>query len=79
MRYFGLGIGTKYTSDNFFKVPGCGTGYFEDQDSCECDLCPVGTYNNQESVESCTSCPVGWTTLQSGSTGGLECRLSTKF
>ena len=58
---------------------GCGTGYFEDQNSCECDTCPIGTYNPQESAETCTSCPPGWTTLQSGSTVDLQCRLSKKF
>ena len=58
---------------------GCGIGYFEDQDSCECEICPIGTYNDQDDVETCTSCPTGWTTLQSGSTLDSQCRLSKKI
>ena len=73
------GTRAKVCFKHLFQVPGCGAGYFEDQDSHECELCPIGTYNDQEAVESCTSCPPMWTTLQLGSTGDLECRLSTKF
>ena len=62
----------------FFKMSGCGTGYFEDQDTCECDLCPIGTYSDHEAVESCKDCPMGWTTLQAGSTREAQCRLSKK-
>ena len=57
---FGRVIGIIYICIRyFFQVPGCGAGYFEDQDSCACDLCPKGTYNDQETAESCTICPPG--------------------
>ena len=57
----------------FFKILGCGTGNYEDPNSCDCETCPIGTYNNQESAETCISCPPGWTTLQSGSTVSSQC------
>ena len=44
------------------------------------NTCPIGTYNDQVSAETCISCPPGWTTLQPGSTRDSQCRLSnTKF
>ena len=60
-------------------MSGCGSGYFEDQDSCECDICPIGTYSEHNATESCTSCPQSWTTLQPGSTDESQCRLSKKL
>ena len=55
-------------------ILGCGTGYYEDQDSCDCEICPIGTYNNQEAAELCIQCPSGQTTLQEGSNTSSNCQ-----
>ena len=63
----------------YLDVIGCGPGYYGDEYGCECDPCPIGTYNNQDFAESCISCPLGWTTNQSSSTLDSHCRLSKNF
>ena len=57
----------------FCLILGCGTGNYEDPNTCDCATCPIGTYNNDKSAEACISCPPYWTTLQSGSTGISQC------
>ena len=61
---------------------GCGTGYYSvypDPVSCECEICVKGTYNDKDSVQSCTSCPTGWTTPQQGATSITTCKQSKNF
>ena len=59
---------------------GCGTGYYgyysvyPDATGCECQICPIGTYNSEESAQSCTSCPPGLTTMESGTDRSWKCR-----
>ena len=63
-------------------ILGCGAGYYSvypNATGCECNICPIGTYNNRDSTASCTSCPSGWTTLQTGTTVYFHCRQSKKF
>ena len=45
----------------------CAKGYFLDDKTCDCKLCPIGTYSDTEDADVCTSCPPGKTTFQKGS------------
>ena len=61
---------------------GCGTGYYSvypNSSSCECEPCPIGTYNDREFTDSCTACPEGVITLEEGSTRFNQCRLSMQL
>ena len=52
----------------------CPKGSFLDDTSCECKLCPLGTYSDTEDAKSCTFCPLGETTFQEGSDRGTLCQ-----
>ena len=68
--------------NNVPNVLGCGAGYYSvypNATGCECKICPIGTHNNRDSAASCTSCPPGWTTLQTGTTGSWYCRQGDKY
>ena len=57
-------------------ILGCGTGYYStypDPNSCECEICTTGTYNDRDFATSCTSCPGELTTVQEGSTSISQC------
>ena len=57
-------------------ISGCGAGYFHTyphSSSCECEPCPIGTYNERDHSQSCTECPEGFTTMQEGSASSSEC------
>ena len=61
---------------------GCGTGFFHtypDVMSCECEPCSIGTYNDKDFAESCTSCSSGYTTVAEGSTSNSQCVIGNKI
>ena len=65
-----------------FYHSGCGTGYYStypNPSSCECEPCPIGTYNEMNDAESCTPCQEGFTTSQEGSTARRECYKSNSY
>ena len=80
-------MNTEYLTMNLYRMfvfyhSGCGTGYFStypDPSSCECEPCPIGTYNEREHADSCIPCQEGFTTSQEGSTTGTECYKSNSY
>ena len=58
-------------------ISGCGIGYYAVySSSCECEPCPIGTYNSEDLLrDSCTSCPDEWTTFLVGSISETACQL----
>ncbi|XP_045207056.2 uncharacterized protein LOC123559381 [Mercenaria mercenaria] len=58
----------------------CFTGKFYNSSSKQCDLCPVGLYNDVIGASSCTPCAITHTTLDTGSVYSNSCiPFSTKF
>ncbi|XP_053400734.1 sushi, von Willebrand factor type A, EGF and pentraxin domain-containing protein 1-like [Mercenaria mercenaria] len=51
----------------------CPLGYFVNETTSKCDLCPVGQYKDNESDASCNSCPTGYTTKTTGSKTMADC------
>ena len=52
----------------------CGSGYYFDALNDECVLCAIGTYSIT-SVDRCTTCQVGYTTSDKGSTSLSDCHI----
>ena len=44
-----------------------------------CQSCPKGSYSETGNVTTCTECPLGYTTLQTGSTSSSQCEPSMKL
>jgi hypothetical protein len=51
----------------------CPIGYFLNETSDKCDQCPAGQYKDIESESTCSICPSGFTTLESGSKSLSDC------
>ena len=63
-------------------ISACGTGYYSlypDATSCECKICPAGTYNDREAATDCFQCPLGTTTVRAGATEQSQCQDSKKL
>ena len=61
---------------HFLIFSACGTGYYSaypDATSCECEICPAGTYNDRETATDCFQCPSGTTTVRAGATEQSQC------
>ena len=57
-----------------FVSANCTTlGRFLNTATNQCEMCPVGTYNSQWWVESCTDCPSGFTTKTTGMATSTRC------
>ena len=56
----------------YFKNSGCGAGYHWSYTSggtaTQCQICPQGSYSENENSQSCTTCTFPLTTIQEGST-----------
>lgn len=48
-------------------------GSFHNQTSRNCELCPIGFYNDQERQTNCTPCPWGQTTQDPGAKYISQC------
>ena len=62
--------------NNLFLFVECGSGYYSvypDSNNCECEICPIATFNDQDYVTSCRRCQTGYTTLEEGSTDWDDC------
>ena len=46
---------------------------FPDANSCECEICPIGTYNDIEQSDTCPQCQPGYTTMSPGREGSSFC------
>ena len=57
----------------------CEKGYYRDSLNNECKPCPIGTYSDIVNIESCITCPEGFTTIQEGSTVQLQCYTGRTF
>ena len=60
---------------------GCGRGYYSvypNVTGCECEICPMGTFNSEDFADACISCLPGETTPQPGSSLWTDCRESKK-
>ena len=62
-----------------FFILVCPIGSFLDDTTCECKLCPLGTYSDTEDADSCISCPQGQTTFQEGSDRSTLCQPGNKL
>ena len=51
----------------------CALGYRRNQNSGECEICPVNTYTDTHRAVTCTPCPANQGTSQAGSTSS-QCR-----
>ncbi|XP_060063967.1 sushi, von Willebrand factor type A, EGF and pentraxin domain-containing protein 1-like [Ylistrum balloti] len=51
----------------------CPPGTFKN-DVNECELCPFGTYNEEQGMTSCSSCPLGTWTEKGGNSNASDCK-----
>eukprot|EP00057_Strongylocentrotus_purpuratus_P018097 XP_011672571.1 PREDICTED: sushi, von Willebrand factor type A, EGF and pentraxin domain-containing protein 1 [Strongylocentrotus purpuratus] len=65
-----IAVGSKNVSQ---CIDICQPGYSSFTGLAPCNHCPIGSYQEEFFATECTSCPVGMTTLNKGSTSSLEC------
>ena len=58
--------------NNEFPDP-CSKGLYHSRSDNKCKPCPLNSYNNEEAVVSCQSCPKGSLTHNTGSTKESDC------
>ena len=51
----------------FHLTGGCPTGTFYNDSSTDCQMCPIGTYQDEEFQFECIPCIEGYTTKTTGS------------
>eukprot|EP00057_Strongylocentrotus_purpuratus_P020002 XP_011674476.1 PREDICTED: uncharacterized protein LOC754362 [Strongylocentrotus purpuratus] len=65
-----IGVGSKNVTQ---CIDICQPGYSSFTGLAPCNHCPIGSYQEEFFATECTSCPVGTTTLNKGSTSSLKC------
>ncbi|CAH1274718.1 SRPX2 [Branchiostoma lanceolatum] len=57
---------------------GCPVGTFYNSMAKECEKCPIGTFQDEDSQFKCKTCPYGHTTVTEGASNGTDCKRQCK-